>query len=242
MKETRTMKRILLAGASALVLVAAMLPAPAAAQGITVYDNANLVSRGLQHTETLRQWATQARDMERQYGQLRSTFEAIAHTNSVSGLASNLGGLANTIPGAGEVSGLLRGVGSIGNAGAILQGNRVFSATGSDFSATELHRRAQGLANIQALAYRQMQASEQRALGLQELLEEIDGQPDLQASAALGNRIASEQTFLAAQQQQLAQLQIMQRSQEQVDVLRVEERQRRDAEAYRDSLQPLGPE
>ena len=242
MKETRTMKRILLAGAYALALAAPVILSPRPAQAIFCTNCEQEVGAGLRQVETLRQWATQARDMERQYGQLRSTFEAIAHTNSVSGLASNLGGLSNIIPGAGEVSGLLRGAGSIGNAGAILQGNRVFSATGNDFSATELHRRAQGLANIQALAYRQMQASEQRALGLRELLEEIDGQPDLQASAALGNRIASEQTFLAAQQQQLAQLQIMQRSQEQVDVLRVEERQRRDAEAYRDSLQPLGPE
>ena len=171
-------------------------------------------------------------NMERQYGQLRSTFEAIAHTNSVSSLASNLGGLSNTIPGAGEVSGLLRGVGSIGNAGTILQGNRVFSATGNDFSAQELRRRAQGVANIQAVALQQMRASEQRIAGIDELLGQIDGQPDLQASAALGNRIGSEQAFLAAQQQQLAQLQVLQRSQEQSDAIRAEEKGRRDAEAW----------
>lgn len=234
------MKRILLAGASALVLAVA---APSAGHAqIPVTDAAHIAKSAAQHLATIQQWTSQLRGMEQQYNQLRSTYEAIAHTNSVQGLASNLGRLSNTVPGAAQILGITRGVGGIADAASILQGNRVFSATGGDWSATELNRRAQGLANIQAVAYQQMQASEQRLAGLQELMDEVDAQPDMQASAALGNRIAAEQTFLSAQQQQLTQLQILQRSQEQVDMLRAEERQRQSAEQYRDSLQPLaGP-
>ena len=71
-------------------------------------------------------------------------------------------------------------------------------------------------------------------------MTEIDGQPDIQASAALNNRIQAEHALLSAQQQQLAQIQLMAATQQQGDLLRAEEAQRQSAERYRDSLQPLG--
>ena len=67
-----------------------------------------------------------------------------------------------------------------------------------------------------------------------------NAQPDIQASAALNNRIQAEHALLSAQQQQLAQLQLMAATQQQGDLLRAEEAQRQSAERYRDSLQPLG--
>ena len=224
------MKRILLAGASALAL-AVVAPSVAHAQA-TVIDPARIAQSAQQQIQTILQWKSQLDGMQQQHRQLRATFDAIAHTNSVQGLASSLGRLSNTVPGSGQMQGLARGVGSVAGAAAQLQGNRAFAATGNDFSAQELRRRAQGVANIQAVALQQMRASEQRIAGIDELLGQIDGQPDLQASAALGNRIGSEQAFLAAQQQQLAQLQVLQRSQEQSDAIRAEEKGRRDAEAW----------
>ncbi len=226
------MKRILLAGASALALATPVVLSPRPAQAIFCTNCEQEVGAGLRQVETIARWKSQLDGMNQQYRQLRATFDAIAHTNSVQGLASSLGRLSNTVPGAGQLQGLTRGAGSVAGAAAQLQGNRVFAPTGNDFSAQELRRRAQGVANIQAVALQQMRASEERIGGIDQLLGEIDGQPDLQASAALGNRIASEQAFLAAQQQQLAQLQVLQRTQEQSDAIRAEERGRRDAEAW----------
>ena len=223
------MKRILLAGASALALA---MPHAARAQA-TVIDPARIAQSGQQQIQTLLQWKSQLDGMQQQHRQLRATFDAIAHTNSVQDVASNLRRLSNTVPGAGQLQSLARGAGSIAGAAAQLRGNQVFAATGNDFSAQELRRRAQGVANVQAVALQQMRASEERIAGIDQLLGEIDGQPDLQASAALGNRIGSEQAFLAAQQQQLAQLQVLQRSQEQSDAIRAVEKVRRDAEALK---------
>lgn len=232
------MPRAPLLGPAALALAALLGPAPAGAQ-IPVTDagaNMQLVQQVAYALQTVRQ-------LEAQYQQLRSTYAAIAHTNSVTGLAGQLGGLANTLPGAGQVQGLMGGNASLGGLTSALMGqNRVYAPQGTDWTAQEMQRRAQATANVQAIAYQQMQATEGRIAGLRQLEAEIDGQPDLQAVSALNGRIASEQTFLAAQQQQLLQLQILQRAQDQVDAQRAEERQRQSAEQWRDSLPALGDE
>ncbi|NOG73912.1 type IV secretion system protein [Roseicella sp. DB1501] len=230
------MPRAPLLGSAALALAALLGAAPARAQ-IPVTDagaNMQLVQQVAYALQTVRQ-------LEAQYQQLRSTYEAIAHTNSVTGLAGQLGGLTNTLPGAGQVQGLMGGNASIGGLASTLMGqNRVYAPQGTDWAAQEMQRRAQATANVQAIALQQMQATEGRIAGLQQLEAEIDRQPDLQAVNALNGRIASEQTFLAAQQQQLLQLQVLQRAQDQVDAQRAEERQRQSAEQWRDSLPALG--
>ena len=179
------------------------------------------------------------RQLEAQYQQLQETYSAIAHTTSVSGLASRLGGVANGL-GATEIGGLLNGAGSLAGTAEQVASLRLFSSTGTDLTATELTRRAQRIGGIQAAALQGVRQTEQRIAGLRELMSEVDGQPDLQASAALGNRIQAEHALLGAQQQQLAQLQLMARAGESADLLRAEEAQRRSAEQWRDSLQPLG--
>ncbi|WP_370643387.1 type IV secretion system protein [Roseomonas cutis] len=177
--------------------------------------------------------------LEQQYQQLQATYNVLAHTTSVSTYASRLGGVANGF-GANQIGGAMTGVGSLAGAADQVANLRFFSSSGTDFSATEMTRRAQRLGNIQAAAMQGMQQSEQRIAGLRELMTEIDGQPDIQASAALNNRIQAEHALLSAQQQQLAQLQLMAATQQQGDLLRAEEAQRQSAERYRDSLQPLG--
>ena len=237
--EMESMRRFLLAG----VTLAAMAAAPGAALAqIPVTDAvANLQAQitNSQLYQQVAQAVATVRQLEQQYQQLQATYNAIAHTTSVSGLASRLGGVANGL-GATEVGGALTGVGSLAGAAEQVASLRLFSSTGTDLTATELTRRAQRLGNIQAAALQGMRQSEQRITGLRELLGEIDAQPDVQAAAALSNRIQAEQALLAAQQQQLTQLQLMAAAQQQGDVLRAEEAQRQSAERWRDSLQPLG--
>jgi len=234
------MRRILLAGAAALA-VAVMAPGAARAQ-IPVTDalaNAQAQITNSQLYQQVAQAVATVRQLEQQYQQLQATYNVLAHTTNVSGLANRLGGVANGY-GANEVGGALTGVGSLAGAADQVANMRFFSSSGSDFSATEMTRRAQRLGNVQAAALQGMQQSEQRIAGLRELMGEIDGQPDVQASAALNNRIQAEHALLSAQQQQLAQLQLMAATQQQGDVLRAEEAARQSAEQYRDSLPALG--
>lgn len=225
-----TMKRTLFAGASALAFALSTPSSPAAAQGIPVYDNAGFLRQGAQHIETIGRWTSQLRAMEQQYTQIYRTANSLAHTTSVQGLASDLGRLSNTVPGAGAVGDLARGVGGIAGAAAQARSITGGVTAGPGFSAAELDRRVRSVANFQSLALQQARSVEGRISGIRGLLAEIDAQPDVQASAALGNRIQAEGAFLAAQQQQLAQLQILQRAQEQADGLREQERARLSAE------------
>lgn len=238
--EMRTMRRTLMAGASALALAVAT-PGAARAQ-IPVMDalaNAQAQITNSQLYQQVAQAVATVRQLEQQYQQLQATYNALAHTTSVSGLANRLGGVANGY-GATEIGGALTGVGGLAGSAEQVAALRFFSSTGTDFTATEMTRRAQRLGNVQAAALQGMRQSEQRIAGLRELMGEIDGQPDVQASAALANRIQAEHALLSAQQQQLAQLQLMAATQQQGDVLRAEEAQRQSAERWRDSLRPLG--
>jgi hypothetical protein len=234
------MKRTLLAGAAALALAVAV-PGAARAQ-IPVTDalaNAQAQITNSQLVQQVAQAVATVRQLEQQYQQLQATYNVLAHTTSVSGLANRLGGVANGY-GASQIGGAMTGVGSLAGAADQVANMRFFSSSGTDFSATEQTRRAQRLGNVQAAAMQGMQQSEQRIAGLRELMGEIDGQPDVQASAALNNRIQAEHALLSAQQQQLAQLQLMAATQQQGDTLRAEEAARQSAEQYRDSFQPLG--
>lgn len=234
------MRRILLAGVAALA-VAVMAPSAARAQ-IPVTDalaNAQAQITNSQLYQQVAQAVATVRQLEQQYQQLQATYNVLAHTTNVSGMASRLGGVANGY-GANAVGGALTGVGSLAGAADQVANLRSFQSQGTDFSATEMTRRAQRLGNVQAAALQGMQQSEQRIAGLRELMGEIDGQPDIQASAALNNRIQAEHALLSAQQQQLAQLQMMASVQQQGDLLRAEEAQRQSAEQWRDSLPALG--
>lgn len=224
------MKRTLLAAASALALALSAPPSPAAAQGFPVYDKANVIQRAIQHGQTILQWKSQLEGMERQWLQVYRTANSLAHTNSVQGLASNLTQLSNTVPGSGQVGDLMRGVGSAAGSAGQVAGFARSITTGAGFTAADISRRVQAVGNIKAIALQQARSAEQRIGGIRELLGQIDAQPDAQASAALGNRIQAEGATLAVQQQQLAQLQVLQQAQEREDALRQEERGRQSAE------------
>lgn len=236
------MKRTLLAGAAVTALALAM-PGTARAQ-IPVTDalaNAQAQITNTQLYQQVAQAVATVRQLEQQYAQLQATYNVLAHTTSVSGYANGLGRVANGF-GATEIGGVMTGAGSMAGTAEQVANLRFYQSQGTDFSATELTRRAQRLGGIQAAAMQGVRQSEQRIAGLRELMGEIDGQPDVQASAALNNRIQAEHALLSAQHQQLQQLQMMAAVQQQGDLLRAEEAQRQSAEQWRDSLPALGEE
>jgi hypothetical protein len=233
------MKQVLFAGVAALAL--AVLPSTARAE-MAVTDALSHAQAEITNSQLYQQVAqavATVRSLEQQYQQLQATYNVLAHTTDVMTMASRLGSVANGY-GASEIGGMMTGVSSLAGTAEQVANLRFYSSSGTDFSATELTRRADRLGGIQAAAMQGMRQSEQRIAGLQDLMAEIDGQPDVQASAALNNRIQAEHALLSAQQQQLAQVQLMAQTQAQGDQLRAEEAQRQSAEQWRDSLQPLG--
>ena len=224
------MRRYLLLAACAPLALAH----PAMSQGLPVYDNANVIQRGLQHGETLRQWASQVREMERHYRQLQATYQSVAHVNSVGGLAHVLGvpGVRSPMPSATSLGGIASGLDRAADAGRFVRRNTHFDPTGNDWAAREMRRRSVAVANIQSVIERNVVAAEQRLRGITELQTEIDGQPDIQASAALGNRIQAERLALQNHQSAQQDLLALQAAQQRVDEQRLVEKGREDAEEH----------
>lgn len=228
------MRKLLLAGVAVGLVAAVMSPRPARAlfgAGDVVFDP-TAVAKLVDEISTL----------ERQYAQLQQTYQALAHLTSVNGIATSLGlpSVQNPLGAASRVPGLMNGSGLAAGAQQFLNANRYYQPQGNDFLAQEMQRRAQSTANIQALAQQNLQASEDRMGGLQELQGQIDAAPTTQDMGAIQARLNAEGNFIQVQQTQAQQLQVLQRVQEQASQQRVAEWQRQSAESQFNSTQPMG--
>ena len=227
------MRTFLLAGAAALAFAAAV-PRPAHAlfgAGDIVFDP-TAVAKLTDEISTL----------ERQYAQLQQTYQALAHLTSINGVATGLGlpAVQNPLGAVSQVPGLLNGSQLAAGAQQFLDANRYHQPQGNDFLAQEMQRRSQSTANIQALAQQNLQATEDRMAGLQELQGQIDASPTTQDMGAVQARLNAESNFIQVQQTQAQQLQVLQHVQEQASQQRVAEWQRQSAERQFNSTQPMG--
>jgi Type IV secretion system proteins len=105
--------------------------------------------------------------------------------------------------------------------------------------AQEMQRQAQATAGVQALAYQNLQATQARMNQLPALQTQLDGAKNVQDVAAVNNRIQVEQQFVATQQAQAQQLQLLQQAQQQVNDQRLQQRQRQDADSLFNDTQAL---
>lgn len=227
------MRTFLLAGAAALAFAAAA-PRPAHAlfgEGDIVFD-----------PTAVAKLADEIRTLENQLTQLRQTYQALAHLTNINGVATELGlpSVQNPLGAVSQVPGLLNGSRLAAGAQQFLDANRYYQPQGNDFLAQEMQRRAQSTANIQALAQQNLQATEDRMAGLQELQGQIDASPTTQDMGAVQARLNAESNFISVQQAQAQQLQVLQRVQEQASQQRVAEWQRQSAEKQFNSTQPMG--
>lgn len=228
------MRKLLLAGVAAGFVAVMMPPRPAHALfgvGDVVFDP-TAVARLMDEINTL----------ERQYSQLQQTYQALAHLTSVNGIATSLGlpSVQNPLGAVSQVPGLLNGSRLAAGAQQFLNANRYYQPQGNDFLAQEMQRRAQSTANIQALAQQNLQATEDRMTGLQDLQAQIDASPTTQDTGAVQARLNAESNFIQVQQTQAQQLQVLQRVQEQASQQRVAEWQRQSAEQQFNSTRPMG--
>jgi type IV secretion system protein VirB5 len=227
------MRKILLAGVAVAVLAATGAPRPAHAllgAGDVVID-----------PTAIAKLADQLRNMEQQYAQLQQTYQALAHLTSVNGVASQLGipSTQNPMGAVSRLPGLLNGTNLGGTAQQFLNQNRYYQPQGNDFAAQEMQRRAQSTANIQAIAQENLEATEARMSGLQELQTQIDASPTTQDMGAIQARLGAEGNFIQTQQAQAAQLQVLQRAQEQASQQRAAEWQRQSAEGQFNATRPM---
>lgn len=229
------MRKVLLAGAVGAGLAAIVASPRTALAQIPVTDTASIGARAAEALRALSQ-------MQQQYQQLQQTYQALAHTTSVNGIATSLGlpAVQNPLGAVSHMPGLMNGSTLAAGAQQFLSANRYYQAQGNDFMAQELQRRAQATANIQAVAQQNLQATEDRMGGLQELQAQIDASPTTQDMGAIQARFAAESNFIQVQQTQAQQLQVLARVQEEASRQRVAEWQRQSAERQFNSTQPIG--
>jgi len=227
------MRKILLAGVAVAVLAATGAPRPAHAQ-VPVTDTASIGSRAVEALRALTQ-------MQQQYQQLQQTYQALAHTTSVNGVASQLGlgNVQNPMGAVSRLPGLLNGTNLGAGAQQFLSANRYYQPQGNDFAAQEMQRRAQSNANIQALAQQNLDATQDRMDGLQELQAQIDQSPTTQDMGAVQARLVAESNFIQTQQAQAAHLQVLQRAQDEASRQRLAEWQRQSAEGQFNATRPM---
>lgn len=227
------MKRLLLAAAAAVPFLAAE---PAKAQG------------ALETTQLL-SWAKQAKDMvdqmteaQRRYRQLVMTYNAIAHSTDLSGVANALGGVSRTyVP---EASSTVQMLGSasrlFGTAGAMMEGDRLyqglpqagaFARTGQRWL-EEMERRERATANAKALAEAGMMDAQERVVQLEAAKARLEAAQDGTEVAAVQGLIQVAQANMALHDQQMRAMQFALASEERVERQRAEQNMREHSETH----------
>ncbi len=240
MSMEASMKRILMAGAAALALTAAAVPAQAQ---WAVYDAKSDVSRIMEAVRALQQAQMQYQMLVSQYQQLQATYNSIAHATNLGDIAGSLGGVSRSyLPYGSEIGSALSiaqggsygSVGTmLGQANAFLSNNRLFQSPTQDAWAREMQRREDVTANYQALAQESMYEADQRLANLSRLQARLEDAQDGTEVAAVQGLIAVEQQNLQIHQARFANLQAMADADQRVTDQRQQQMQRQQAENLR---------
>lgn len=239
------MKRAILAAVPVLTL----LSGPAWAQAI-VYDPKSDLTRGLEAVQSLQQGLQQLRQLQAQYQQAVSTYNAIAHATDLGSIASALGGVSRSYLPPGSViteglsavtSGIYGGIpGALSGAERFLGGNQLYATPGSpDAWQAEQNRRAMVTANAQALANESMAEADQRLANLALLRARLETAKDGTEVAAVNGLIAIEQQNLAIHQARFQNISTMVTADNRVTEQRIEQRQRQSADELRNMTSPI---
>ena len=223
--------------ALALALVAfGTAGAPPALAQIPVTDAGNLVQNSLTAVRALEQIA----QLRAQYDQLVRTYDAIAHPTSIGGIAGAVGGLSRRVlPPAAQVPDMLAGRGGEwGQAGAMLNADRLYAPAERDEWAREMERRERVTANAKAMAQAAIEEAEAEIASLDALRGEVEAAPDGTAGVAVGNGLALARQRLDASRLQLEQIRLMLAAEDRVTVQRGEQAWRRDVDDWAARTRP----
>jgi type IV secretion system protein VirB5 len=233
-------RRCLQALAAGAALAGLLLFAPPARAQMAVVDGP-ATAQLIQEVQTA---ARTLSTLQQQYNRLTQTYEALSHPTSISGMMPGLSipSVQNPLGNVAQVPGITSGA-NLGSVSSLAQqfanANRYYQPSGMDYTAQEMQRQAQATAGVQALAYQNLQATQARMNQLPTLQAQLDGAKNVQDVAAVNNRIQVEQQFVATQQAQAQQLQLLQQAQQQVNDQRLQQRQRQDADSLFNDTQAL---
>ncbi len=219
---------------AAVLALSAAGAAPAAAQGVPVYDNASNVARIAEAARALQQALAQ-------YRMLEATYNSLAHATDVGGVAAALGGATRTfMPEAGQVAGLLSGSGSVyGAANGLLALGRYADVGTESPWAQEMQRRELATANFRAIGQAGLEASQRSVLSLSSLLDRITGSQDVTEVSAVNGALAVEQQNIEHHKAQIAQVQMMLATEERVERQRAEQQRWESARTLYDNTSPV---
>jgi hypothetical protein len=204
--------------ATALLALSLLLPQPGRATGIPVIDVSNLA----QAIATVQQ-------LQQQFTMLQRTYNTLAHTTSISGVASALGGFSTfTQPRSGAAMAGGRGQGTVGTGAAQMQADRLYASPTRDEWQQEMERREQSTGNIKAMIERNMLDVEEQMDALDSIKADLEAAPDTTAVQAHVGAITLAANKLQGQQTQLLQAQALLAAEERVTAQRAEQMRRRD--------------
>lgn len=215
-----TMRGALLAGTAMVSLFAA----DGARAQLAVFDGANFGNTArsvVQGAQQLQQLAQQLQTMQQQLTAARDTFGSLSHA-PVAGLRSfsgnfNVPALRDILPDNPDTLGNVvngSGIGSMGPLGQeYANQNRVYQPQADDYAARQMTTNANSIAGVEALANQLFFSSSQHIAAIQTLEYELTNAPDEKTTADIQARVATEQTYLAAQQVQAQSIQTWQQAQ-----------------------------
>jgi hypothetical protein len=205
--------------------------------GGVVYDPV----QDVQGVMELAHWIEQIAAMKQQYDQLVSTYNALAHTTDLSGVAAALGGVTRTyMPEATIIPDLLGDVGYLwGRAGQFNENDTYYMSGMVDRWSTEMARRQSVTSNAKALAAASMEDAQQQVQRLGILQARLQSARDVTEVSAVNGQIALEQQNLDAHRAQIENVRLMLEAEDRVDAQRDEQKRRESAEKIYLSTAPI---
>ncbi len=214
------MKPVLLAAVAFIAL------APAARAQQPVIDAASI-----QHL------VFEGQTLMQQLTQLQYVYGSLAHPTQALQYATGLYSQTVQAPQApaAQMPGLAFGTTQGPGAADFCAQQTVYDPNGQDFEAQEILRKRQAICNLQGQAQADLQSTDDRRAGLQDLLTQVDQQPDVQSVTALQDRISAEKANIGNNQLAAQGLQAQWAGLTQVNSQRAEENDRQSAETWANS-------
>jgi hypothetical protein len=212
------------------------LTAPARAIGV-VYDPV----QDTQGIQELAKWVQQLSEMQRQYEQLVSTYNALAHVTDLSSAAYALGGLTrNYMPEANAIPDLMTDVANLwGRAGYFNSYDLYYASNVIDKWGTEMERRRAVTSNAKAMAAAGALDAQDHVTKLAILQARLEAARDVTEVSAVNGLIALEQQNLDAHRAQIENVRLLLASDDRVSQQREEQMQRESADMLMQATVPV---
>jgi hypothetical protein len=221
-----------------LLTTAALLALTAPARAIDVVYDPVQDSQGIQE---LAKWVQQLSEMQRQYEQLVSTYNALAHVTDLSSAAYALGGLTrNYMPEANAIPDLMTDVANLwGRAGYFNSYDLYYASNVIDKWGTEMERRRAVTSNAKAMAAAGALDAQDHVTKLAILQARLEAARDVTEVSAVNGLIALEQQNLDTHRAQIENVRLLLASDDRVSQQREEQMQRESADMLMQATMPV---